>query len=316
MRAAGADRPLRWVALESPDEAAVLARLAMREGVVVDVLLRLNPDVTPETHAGLSVGLGTSKFGMTESEIGVAMEVAGASGGRLRLRGLQVHVGSQLGAIDAWRDAARRAVALLALLRGSLPDFDTLDLGGGFPVAPLGVPSPSPELFAREVPELLEATPPDRRPRRLAVEPGRAVVARAGWLVAHVLHVRERAGQQVVLDTGMTELIRPALYGARHDVVALTSLGRVRDLHALPAAAGPATATDVHGPVCESTDELGAHDLPPLRRGDLVAIRDAGAYAASQGSTYNGRPRPPQVLIERDGRLRLLRRRGTSASLG
>ena len=319
MGAAAEGRPLRWIAVESPDEIAALARLAVRAGTTVDTLLRLNPDVTPETHAGLSVGLGGSKFGMTEAEIGVAIELASASGGCIRLRGLQIHVGSQLGAIDAWRDAARRAVALLALLRGSLPEFDTLGLGGGFPVAGLREQVPGPELFAREVPGILDAAPPDRRPSRLAIEPGRALVARAGWLVARVLHVRERPGQQIVLDTGMTELVRPALYGGRHDVVALTSLGRARDAAPWATAASASasvTSTDVHGPICESTDQLGTHELPPLRRGDLVAIRDAGAYAASQASTYNGRPRPPQVLIEPDGRLTLLRRRGTAASLG
>jgi diaminopimelate decarboxylase len=110
-----------------------------------------------------------------------------------------------------------------------------------------------------------------------------------------------------VLDAGMTELIRPALYGARHPIVALTSLGRpvAADL-----ARGDDAATAVHGPICESTDELGTHELPPLRRVDLVAIRDTGAYAASQSSAYNGRPRPPQVLLETDGRLTLVRRRG------
>jgi diaminopimelate decarboxylase len=118
----------------------------------------------------------------------------------------------------------------------------------------------------------------------------------------------------VVLDAGMTELIRPALYGASHDVVALTSHGRARD-------AGRWSTRDagvpprVEGPICESTDALGEHRLPPLRRGDIVAIRDAGAYAASQSSTYNGRPRPPQVLLEADGRLVLARRRGSLASL-
>jgi diaminopimelate decarboxylase len=137
-------------------------------------------------------------------------------------------------------------------------------------------------------------------------------VARAGWLVAKVLHVRDRGGRQVVLDAGMTELIRPALYGARHPVVALTSLGRPLDAGA-DRAAEPAR---VEGPICESTDGLGVHDLPALRRGDLVAIADAGAYATSLGSTYNGRPRPPQVLIGDDGRLTLARRRGTLASLG
>ena len=165
-------------------------------------------------------------------------------------------------------------------------------------------PVPLPERFARELPALLDAVPADRRPSRLAIEPGRALVARAGWLVARVLHVRDRGGRQVVIDAGMTELIRPALYGARHPIVALTSEGRPieadDDLALEP--------TRVDGPICESTDALGTHDLPPLRRGDLVAIADAGAYAASLSSTYNGRPRAPQVFLETDGSLRLVRR--------
>jgi diaminopimelate decarboxylase len=127
--------------------------------------------------------------------------------------------------------------------------------------------------------------------------------------VARVLHVRERGGPQVVIDAGMTELIRPALYGARHPIVALTSQGRpITEDAAGRVAAQP---TRVEGPICESTDALGEHDLPPLRRGDPVAISDAGAYAASLASTYNGRPRAPQVFLEVDGRLRLARRAGS-----
>ena len=151
--------------------------------------------------------------------------------------------------------------------------------------------------------------PEDRRPTRLAIEPGRALVARAGWLVASVLHVRERGGRQVVIDAGMTELIRPALYGARHPIVALTSLGRSDRGPTTPTALEPAR---VEGPICESTDALGIHDLPPLRRGDLVAISDAGAYAASLASTYNGRPRPRRSFVEMDGHLRRARRARSS----
>ena len=308
--------PLRWLAIESLDEAAALSRVAARARLAdgsLDVLVRLNPAVTPETHAGLAVGAAGSKFGMTETELTEAVGVIGRAPG-LVARGVQVHVGSQLGAVDAFRDAVRRALALLALLRGGDERFDTLDVGGGFPVAPLGQVAPPPERFAREVEPLIDALPPDRRPARLGIEPGRSVVARAGVLVARVLHVRDRGERrQVVLDAGMTELIRPALYGAFHPVKALTSLGK-----AVPAgvAAGDALPTDVDGPICESTDHLGTHALPPLRRGDLVVIRDSGAYAASLGSTYNGRPRPPQVLHEPGGRLSLLRRRGTLASLG
>ena len=353
VRAAADGDPLLWVAIESADEADALEIRALRAGLgragrpPMDVLLRLNPDVTPETQSVLAVGAGGSKFGMTETELTATVERLTASSGAVRPRGVHLHVGSQLGAIDAWRDAVRRGLAVLGLLRGGLAHVDTLDVGGGFAVLPLGEPSARPERFARELPALIEAIPADRRPDRLAIEPGRFVVARAGWLVGRVLHVRDRGGRQVILDVGMTELIRPALYGGVHPIVALTSLGVPVEAGSEAAAAGLAGAAGsrapaplpalepvrtidgrplpadlpeppvaVHGPICESTDALGEHELPPLRRGDLVAIRDAGAYAASLSSTYNGRPRPPQVILTSDGRLVLARRRASIASLG
>jgi len=316
VRAARADAPPRWLAVESADEARALARIAhaaIGDGSL-DVLFRLNPGVVPDTHVNLAVGAASSKFGMTGDEVTAAVAMVAAGRG-LRPRGIHLHVGSQLRSVDAWRDGIRRGLALLALIRGSWPEFDTLDVGGGFPILPLDEPAPDVGLFAREVAPLLENVPADRRPSRLAIEPGRALVGRAGYLVARVLHVREREGRQVVIDAGMTELIRPALYGARHEILALTSLGR-------PYPNGTAVATvrtspaRVDGPICESTDHLGDHELPELQRGDLVAIRDAGAYAASLASTYNGRARPPQVLLEPDGRLVLARRRGSTATLG
>ena len=326
VRAAAAGDPLRWVAIESPEELAALSAMAGRAGLgsggrpPLDVLLRLNPDVRPETHAGLAVGLGASKFGMTETELTGAV-TALPEDGPLRARGIHIHVGSQLGAVDAWRDAVRRGLAVLALLGAGRRGFDTFDVGGGFPVGEPGA-VPSPARFAREMGPLLEALPPERRPRRLAVEPGRFLVARAGWLVASVLHAREREGADggairvVVLDAGMTELIRPSMYGAWHRVTALTSLGRPFDGAGPPAHSPAVSPARVDGPVCESTDTLGTHDLPPLRRGDLVAIADAGAYAASMSMTYNGRPAAPQVLLEVDGRLVLGRRRGGIARRG
>lgn len=313
--AARRGEPLRWLAIESLDEAEALVETAKwalgSGGAALDVLFRLNPEVAPETLRDLAVGGGGSKFGMTADELSKAVALIEAAAG-LVPRGIHVHIGSQLGAVDAWRDAMRRALALLALVGGTRARFDTLAVGGGFPVLPLGEAAPTPARFARELPALLDGIPADRRPKRLAIEPGRALVARAGFLVAGVLHVRERGGRQVVLDTGMTELIRPALYEAWHEITALTSLGR-------PLGRGdeaPLEATHVEGPICESTDHLGEHRLPPLRRGDLVVIRDAGAYSASLGTTYNGRPRPPQVIVERDGSLTLARRRGSLAALG
>jgi diaminopimelate decarboxylase len=319
--ASAAGRPLRWLAVESLDEVEVLVALASRGSLdgasPLELLFRLNPEVAPETHAGLAVGSSASKFGMTADELSSAVQrVASVPG--LVARGVHLHVGSQLRAVDAWRDAVRRGLAVLALLRGSLDSFDTLDVGGGFPIVPLSDGAPTPARFAQELGPLIEAIPPDRRPRRFAIEPGRFVVARAGYLVARVLHVRERDGRQIVLDAGMTELIRPALYGAHHDVVALTSLGKPLAINLATGAPTPSglEPARLEGPICESTDHLGDHLLPPLRRGDLVVIRDAGGYGASLASTYNGRPRPPQLLLAADGSIRVGRRRGSLASLG
>jgi diaminopimelate decarboxylase len=306
VRAAADGAPLRWIAVESAEEAERLTELGQRARLgrdgrpPLELLVRLNPDVTPETLPGLAVGAGASKFGLTETEATGVVEWLRANGGdAVRARGIHLHVGSQLRAVDAWRDAVRRGLAVVGLLRPADQDFDTLDVGGGFPILPIGEAAPAPSRFARELPELLEAVPEDRRPARLAIEPGRALVARAGWVVARVLHVRDWGGPLVVLDAGMTEVIRPALYGARHPVVALTTNARDVDDGIVST-----TTTRVEGPVCETTDALGEHELPPLRRGDLVAIADTGAYAASLTSTYNGRPRAPQVLVDEDGTLR------------
>ncbi len=309
----GAD-PLAWLAIESIDEAQALVRLARTAlgNGTLDVLFRLNPSVQPDTHAGLAVGTAHSKFGMTADEVTTAAAIVAEVRG-LRPRGVHVHVGSQLRSVDAWRDGVRRALSVVALMRGAWPTFDTLDVGGGFPVLPRGEPAPDPARFAREFPALLAQHEADRRPLRLAIEPGRALVARAGYLVGRVLHVRDRQGRQIVLDVGMTDVIRPALYGAHHAIRALTSLGRPYD-EEVSSDAGEACR--VEGPICESTDHLGEHVLPPLRRGDLVAISDTGAYAASLASTYNGRPRVPQVVLEADGRLVLARRRGSMTALG
>lgn len=311
---AAVGRPLLWVSLESADEAESLADLAARvlpSKERLDVLVRVNPAVNPETHAGLAVGMASSKFGVALDEVPRVVRAGGGTKGPLRWRGLHVHVGSQLESVTAWRRAVE--ATLEAFDAANQPEFDTLDVGGGFPAAP--GPMPEPADFAAAAKEALSTLPRSQRPQRLAIEPGRAIVARAGWLVSRVLHVRDRGGaagngaiRQIVLDAGMTELVRPALYGAAHPIVALTSMGRAltgdEDLD----------QAVVDGPICESTDRFGTAVLPTLERGDLVAIGLAGAYASAMFSSYNGRPRPPEVLID-DGRRTVLRRRGSLLSL-
>lgn len=346
--------PLRWISLESAEEAADLARAASSLGhgrrgrhatgaVRLDVLIRLNPAVRPETRGGVVVDAGGSKFGVAADEIPAVISAGGGSDGPLRWRGLHVHAGSQLGAVDAWRSGMRVGLAVMALSRSLMPEADTLDAGSGFPVGAPGDMVPAPAQFAAVADEVLAELPPGSRPSRLAIEPGRVVVARCGWLLARVLHVREREERRVVIDAGMPELIRPALYGARHPIVALTSLGRpwagdapdspddelvsgapfeMALTRFRPADGGgphaptPSTATAafVDGPACEATDRVGEARLPPLRRGDLVAVGLAGAYASAMSSRYNGRPSPPEIAWDGDG-LALLRPRGRRATL-
>jgi len=312
VRLAAAGTPLLWVSLESAGEAAALVGLAARAGVRLDVLIRVNPEVQPETHRGLAVGAAGSKFGVFPEELAEVVEAGGGRDGPLSWRGIHIHIGSQLGAVDAWRAAFRLGLRVLNLQRAALPDFDTIDAGSGFPVD-YGEEGtvPAPARFAEEAEAELKELPADARPARLAIEPGRAIVARCGWLLGRVLHVRDREQRLIVLDTGMTELIRPALYGADHPIVALTSMGRAVE----PGSDGGAwPIVRIDGPICESTDRLGIASLPALERGDLVAIGVAGAYGSSMSSTYNGRARAAEVAWDGEG-LQVLRRRGTLASL-
>jgi diaminopimelate decarboxylase len=297
-----AGRTLRWLAIESGQEAAVLAGLARRAGLgqdgrpALDLLLRLNPQVAPETRPEFAVGSRASKFGMSYQEILALAQSRALAGPGLRLRGIHVHVGSDLAGVQAFCSAGVSAARLLSALRnvcGSDASWlDTVDFGGGFPLPAAGVPGP--EAFHDGLALALHGAGLEL-PYRPAIEPGRYLVGAAGWLVARVLHARPGAGhaQQVVLDAGMTEFIRPALYGSRHSAHALRPGGPASGL----------LETELEGPVCESTDSFGRHLLPSLHRGDLIAIGQAGAYGASFTSRYNGRPPPAEVLLWPDGSL-------------
>jgi diaminopimelate decarboxylase len=299
-RAAVDGQALRWLAVESADELQALTRQGRNLGAgrhgrpPVDVLVRLNPQVEPETSAGLAVGRLNSKFGLTAGEVRQLCLAGAFDDPGICLRGVHVHVGSQLAGVQAWAGGARAALQTWAQLRERCGDHvDTVDFGGGFASGVAAAPGPA--VFRRALKDLV-AEEKLAGPPRLAIEPGRYVVAASGWILARVLHVRCRGHQQqVVIDAGMTELIRPALYGARHPVHLVTSRS----------ARGELLETAVEGPVCESSDTLGVHRLPALRRGDLVAISGTGAYASSLASRYNGRPRPAEVLIHPGGALEL-----------
>jgi diaminopimelate decarboxylase len=283
------------VHVESADELDALQAVAAGQRRPARFAVRVNPDVEVDTHANIQTGHDDAKFGVP---VAVAHELLGRAA-RGELPGLEpvgvhVHVGSQLPDPDGMAAGAKVGLEVLEAGRAAGLALDWLDVGGGLPVDYAGGSALGPELFAAALAPLLAG-----KDVRLGVEPGRALVARAGVLVTRVLYRKHRrAGRMLVVDTGMHHLLRPALYQAVH---------RVRPLRAAPLA-GPC---EVVGPICESTDVLAvAADLPDLAPGDLVAFLDAGAYGMTMASNYNAQPRPAELVVA-GGEARVARRRET-----
>lgn len=276
-----------------------LERAAVRHGAIVRVALRVNPRIETPGHRHVATGDEDAKFGVAPSE---ALDAWGHASRwpHLRVDGLHLHVGSQLLDPAPLERALEAALALRAEAGRRGAHIGLINMGGGFGVDyehdrefPL-------ERFAAQVTERVSG-----QDIELAFEPGRWLVAGAGALVSEVVRVKERDGRRfVVLAVGMNDLLRPALYGARHRIVAVRR------------PSGPASAAVVVGPVCESGDTFDtAAMLPPLVPGDLVALLDAGAYGASMASNYNGRPRLAELVVS-GGRLKRARASETPADLG
>ena len=240
------------------------------------VALRLNPQVTANAHPYMSTGHGAAKFGLTAQ---VIQEVLAAAERfpRIAFAGIHIHIGSQLGDTKATLGAVKK---LLELIR-PYPKIDTINLGGGLPTAYRfgeGVPTAA---------DFAEALAPHLKGYRVLIEPGRSLVADAGILVAEVQYVKRQAGQTFyIVDASMTELMRPSLYQAHHEIVPLVQ------------SSGDLSLTQIVGPVCETADVLAKdRELPRLQVGDKIAIMTAGAYGMVMSSNYNARPRPAEAVI-------------------
>jgi diaminopimelate decarboxylase len=288
---------LKAINAESAGELDRIDALGRIHGRRVRVALRVNPDVDAQTHAHIPTGLKTSKFGVPIDDAADVVRARRQSAG-LEFVGLHVHVGSQITTLGPLCAAASRVAALAVSLRAEGLPLSHLDLGGGLGIVyEAGGDVPTYDAFAQALVEVARPTG-----LTLIVEPGRTLVGPAGVLLARVIDVKPHAGggRFVVLDAGMTELLRPALYGAFHRIVPVTPAAR------------PVVPCSVVGPVCESSDTFGrVRDLPEPQVGDLMAILDAGAYGAVMSNTYNRRPLPPEVLLQADGTWRVIRRRQT-----
>jgi diaminopimelate decarboxylase len=286
---------LKAINVESAGELARLEAIASRLGRTARVAVRVNPDIDARSHPHISTGLKINKFGVP---LDAARELLGTLRTRpsLALVAIHVHVGSQITSLEPLRRAAALAADVSVELRQQGFPLEYVDLGGGLGVSYDGSPVPS---AAEYVGALVEAVRRTSLP--IVLEPGRAIAGPAGALVARVIDVKPRTASSdfVIIDAGMTELIRPALYSAFH---------RIEPVSAPPSGDHH---YEIVGPVCESSDVVGRDRmLPLLAAGDLVAIRDAGAYGSVMASNYNRRPLPPEVLVD-EGGWRLIRRRQT-----
>jgi diaminopimelate decarboxylase len=286
---------VKTINAESAGEIARIDDIARALGTNARVALRVNPDIDALSHPHISTGLRGNKFGVPLDDAAPILRDARRSSS-IRIVALHLHVGSQMMSLEPIRRAAAAAAGLAREVRAAGVPIEYLDLGGGLGISYNGNPAPSFEDYAAAI---LDGIRPSGLP--LVIEPGRAIVGPAGALLARVVDVKAQPGDKhfVVLDAGMTELLRPALYGAFHRI--------------LPVNESPATevAVDIVGPLCESSDTLGSDRRLPLPRvGDLLAVLDAGAYGSAMAFNYNRRLLPPEALVER-GAWRIIRRRQT-----
>ncbi len=269
---------------ESLPELEAMAKVAAEEGCKVPVALRVNPDVDARTHEKITTGRAENKFGIDLKILPQALDFIRRQPA-LELRGLAVHIGSQLVEIAPYRAAFARLGDLYRDLKADGWPLESLDLGGGLGIAYRDETPPTPEDYAGAVAEAIDGLDTD-----LICEPGRHLVGAAGLLLARVIYVKEGSARRfVILDAAMNDLIRPTLYEAWHDILPV----------AQPAEGVALEPADVVGPICESGDYLAKNrPLPPLAAGALVALSHAGAYGAVMSSTYNSRPLTPEALVK------------------
>ena len=297
--------------IESEAEMENLIELAGREHRPAKVALRVNPDVEYQTHAFVTTGKRETKFGV-DIERAVAAFRAYGHHPKVRLCAVHVHLGSGGKKIDPYVEAVAKVMPLIDRLRGEGFMIEALDLGGGYGADYESGTVPSADEYAQGIVPLLK----DKH-LRLVLEPGKSICANAGILVTQVLYTKQGGSKRfVIVDAGMNDLIRPALYDAFHFIwpaevgEAFVPVRRSKNL-----LFEGTQVVDVVGPICESADFF-AKDraLPPVHRGDLLAIFTAGAYGFAMSSNYNARGRPAEVWVEGDS-FRVIRRRETYQDL-
>ena len=286
--------------VESEAELHTLSRIAAEMGKTARIALRVNPDVDAGSLDKISTGRKEDKFGIEWAMVPALYRAARDLPG-LDPAGVAVHIGSQITSLKPFEAAFTRVRDLIGTLRADGFDIRHLDLGGG-----LGIPydhrrnadqPPGPDAYGELVKRILGDLG-----CKLTFEPGRVITGNAGIMVSRVVSIKNGTARRfVIVDAGMNDLVRPAMYGARHEIIPIIE----------PPTSSAYEPVDVVGPVCETTDCFAkGHQLPPLAAGDLLAFLSAGAYGASMSSMYNARPLVPEVMVCGD-QYAVVRRRPT-----
>ena len=290
---------IRCFNVESVAELHHINQIAGEMGKVAPISLRVNPDVDAHTHPYISTGLKENKFGVSVDEAREVYKLA-ATLSHVKITGMDCHIGSQLTELQPFLDATDRLIRLIEQLKEDGITLKHLDLGGGLGVTYTDETPPHPSDYASALLNKLK----DYEDLEIILEPGRAIAANAGILVAKVQYLKSNESRNfAITDTGMNDMIRPALYEAYMNIIEIDrTLEREKAIY------------DVVGPVCETSDFLGKQRELAIAEGDYIAQRSAGAYGASMSSNYNSRPRTAEVLVDGD-KAHLIRRRESLSEL-
>ena len=290
---------IRCFNVESIAELYRINQIAGEMGKVAPISLRVNPDVDAHTHPYISTGLKENKFGVSVDEAREVYKLA-ATLPHVKITGMDCHIGSQLTELQPFLDATDRLIRLMEQLKEDGIKLKHLDLGGGLGVTYTNETPPHPSDYATALLNKLK----NYEDLEIILEPGRAIAANAGILVAKVQYLKSNESRNfAITDTGMNDMIRPALYEAYMNIIEIDrTLGREKAIY------------DVVGPVCETSDFLGKQRELAIAEGDYIAQRSAGAYGASMSSNYNSRPRTAEVLVD-GNKAHLIRRRENLSEL-
>ena len=297
--------------IESEAELENLIGLAGSAGRVVKAALRVNPNVDPKTHRHTTTGKKETKFGVDIARAIAVFERYGRAEA-VRLDAIHLHIGSPVNSVEPYVQAIEKSLELIDQLRNSGFEINAIDIGGGFGADYVTDQAPLPAVYADAIVPLL-------RDKNLAVilEPGRSISGNAGILLTEVLYIKQSGDKKfAIVDAGMNDLIRPAFYDAFHFIwPTKTANGFQIDRRSDPVELDGMDKYDIVGPICETGDFLAkGRMLPPLARGDLLAVFTAGAYAFAMSSEYNSRPRAAEILVDGDSVV-LIRRRETYQDL-